>query len=787
MTDAPTIDSLIAAGRHAEAAAIARDSGDLQRACELYEQIWEFGEAARAARDAGDLRRALRNAVEARDADLTRELADALAATGPEGARAAIDVLADRRHFAQAAELAERIGELERAAELYRDGRCDLDAARVLEALGRDREAGRLLERLVEHGGGDPALAPARLRLGLLLARRMRHQEAVRYLQEAARFEATRARAQRALVVELAALGLRDAARDALVTARSHDDSLPVDLDELIRTERGDLQQRPEPGADAPADAQVLAGRYRLDHLIGAGGAGRVYHARDEITGRRVAVKVLSAALARGREAYERFAREAEIAGGLHHPNVVEVLDFSAEQGFLVMELMEGGSLADRLVPRLPAAQVRRMALDVLAGLEAAHRRGVVHRDVKPHNVFFDARGTAKLGDFGVAHLLDLGQTQTGGLIGTLAYMSPEQITGARLTFAADLYALGITLFEALTGRLPFLGPDFVAQHLGETPPAPSAVCPDVPAAWDAIIGRLLRKSPGDRYDSVDALRREIEEQLAVVAAPKPLVLPRAPAASGAEGGEPAPARATTGELAAEAADDDEPRERYRYETSIGRTDISQLSRAVDSALDRSVIIERFDEGAPDQATEQRLYSLARNAGPFLQRALAYSRERREAVFETPAGRVIATAFPSPPKARTAVRLLKRLARAIAPLHAAGVAHGAIDGTRILLDDQDVPTLLACGLGTANPDAKPADDVAAILELVAATVGATGAGIVDALAPQVSAPERAALAAMATPRTGEQLYELADALEIAILRARAREEARAAATGTQPG
>src|SRR4029079_2439785 len=125
---------------------------------------------------------------------------------------------------------------------------------------------------------------------------------------------------------------------------------------------------------------------------------------------------------------------------------------------------------------RLAAVQVRRMALDIIAGLQAAHHRGLVHRDVKPANVFFDARGTAKLGDFGVAHLVDLGQTQTGGLIGTLAYMSPEQITGAPISIAADIYALSGTLFGAVPGRLPFLGPDFVAQHLGEEPPAPTTV-----------------------------------------------------------------------------------------------------------------------------------------------------------------------------------------------------------------------------------------------------------------------------------------------------------------------
>ena len=145
------------------------------------------------------------------------------------------------------------------------------------------------------------------------------------------------------------------------------------------------------------------------------------------------------------------------------------------------------------------------MALDIIGGLEAAHHRGVVHRDVKPANIFFDARGTAKLGDFGVAHLVDLGQTQTGGLIGTLAYMSPEQITGAPISIAADLYALGVTLFEVVTGRLPFLGPDFVAQHLGEEPPlaidgraraSPPAGIRSSPACSSRTRASARRRSP---------------------------------------------------------------------------------------------------------------------------------------------------------------------------------------------------------------------------------------------------------------------------------------------------
>ena len=159
--------------------------------------------------------------------------------------------------------------------------------------------------------------------------------------------------------------------------------------------------------------------------------------------------------------------------------------------------MMSHGTLADRLAEQkvMSPVAVRRVALDLLSALGAAHDAGMVHRDVKPANVLFDGVGNAKLADFGAAHLADFGQTQTGGLMGTVAYMSPEQISGGAIGPAADLYALAVTLFEALTGRLPFPGPDIVAQHLSEEPPAPSAVAGASGAGGGVIVTPVTTRS----------------------------------------------------------------------------------------------------------------------------------------------------------------------------------------------------------------------------------------------------------------------------------------------------
>jgi len=745
-----SIADLVAAGRPDDAAKLAMQEGAYARAADLYEKLWDFRGAYEASRAAGDLPRALRYAIELGH---DSAVADALGAltTTPEGQRAAFDVLVRMRRHAEAAPLAEQLGETERAIELYTRAHRDLDAARLLEAVGRDRDAGRLLERALDLAAADER-APIQLALGRILARRGSYPEATRLLQDARKYGSLRVEAQRHLVATLAAMGLRDGARDALLELRNLDPEIPADLDSYLRAWRDQTTER-----KTGRDREIVAGRYKLERILGAGASGRVFLATDEIAGRSVAIKMFFAAGSRGGQAYERFIREARLAATLRHPSLVEVYDVSVERGFLVMEYLPGGSLAQRLTggERFAPLLVKRLALDIVGGLEAAHHRGVVHRDVKPANVFFDARGTAKLGDFGVAHLVDLGQTQTGGLIGTLAYMSPEQITGASISIAADLYALGVTLFEAVTGRLPFLGPDFVAQHLGEEPPLASTIVSTggpVSPAWDPILAGLLVKNPRERTQTLADLRVQLEA-LEFGAGSRLGARPR---------------RDSRPHSIAQLAAIDEAKPRYAFETPLGQTAVSQLARAVDTVLDRSVVIERFDSSDDAGRALDRARMLGRAQSPFVQRALSLDRTARTLVFEAPSGASLADTTPvvSPPEA---MRLLKRLARAAAAVHELGGSHGAITARTIVIDDGMVPTVMAAGLGPVLADVKPADDVAAIIALVAALIGADPS--MAGLAAKTTAEVGTRTPAFTTPFDGESLYAAADAVDIAVLAA----------------
>ncbi|MGB9299858.1 MAG: protein kinase, partial [Anaerolineae bacterium] len=260
---------------------------------------------------------------------------------------------------------------------------------------------------------------------------------------------------------------------------------------------------------------RLLAGRYRLEAEIGRGGMAVVYRGHDKVLKRDVAVKVVSDAAALGSEGRARLLHEAQWTARLNHPNIVSVYDTGEADGspFIVMELVEGQSLHDRRPDSLE--EIVAIARQVCAALEYAHAHDVVHRDLKPENVLLAVDGTAKLTDFGLARSVASRITGEGTIMGTVFYLAPELALGHEFDGRADLYALGVMLYELTTGRLPFAADDPVAvisQHLHAPVVPPRAKRPDIPPALDALIVRLLSKAPEDRPASAVEVLRMLQE-----------------------------------------------------------------------------------------------------------------------------------------------------------------------------------------------------------------------------------------------------------------------------------
>jgi eukaryotic-like serine/threonine-protein kinase len=290
---------------------------------------------------------------------------------------------------------------------------------------------------------------------------------------------------------------------------------------------------------------RCLGGRYRMEVPLAAGGMGEVWAARDLQAARPVAVKVLGGAFAGDDRAAERLRREARAAGRLEHPNIARVLDLGEHDGrpYLVMELLEGESLAERIGragPMAPAEAARVVAA-VAGALEAAHRAGVVHRDVKPGNVFLTAGGEVKVLDFGIALAAGEAALTTGDLIGTAAYLAPERVLGQRATPAADVYALGVVLYELLAGRRPFEAGseiELAMAHVNGRPASLALVAPSAPPHLVAACEQAMAKDPSARPSSAAAFARLLCPQAPAGPATRPLppvggsasgpVLPRA-------------------------------------------------------------------------------------------------------------------------------------------------------------------------------------------------------------------------------------------------------------------
>jgi serine/threonine-protein kinase len=267
----------------------------------------------------------------------------------------------------------------------------------------------------------------------------------------------------------------------------------------------------------------VFDGRYRIMRKLGSGGMANVYLAEDEELGRRVAIKILNDRHANDDSFVERFRREAKNAAGLSHPNIVSVYDRGEAEGtyYIAMEYLEGRSLKDRIVADgpLPVAQAIEVTRQVLRAVGFAHRRGIVHRDIKPHNVLLAHDGASdgeprfKVTDFGISRTAASQMTEAGSIVGTAQYLSPEQARGAPVDARSDIYSVGIVLYELLTAKLPFTGEtplEIAMKHLSEVPRAPSAVRPEVPADLDMIVLRALAKDPEDRFQSAEEMDREL-------------------------------------------------------------------------------------------------------------------------------------------------------------------------------------------------------------------------------------------------------------------------------------
>jgi eukaryotic-like serine/threonine-protein kinase len=301
--------------------------------------------------------------------------------------------------------------------------------------------------------------------------------------------------------------------------------------------DREDVLPTPPTG---PALPTVLAERYQLDRSLGNGGMGEVFEATDLTLHRNVAVKLLSPSLVQDEPARARFLREARALAQVNSPHVVAVYDAGEddERPYLVMELVEGTTLERELerAGRLEPPRAVAIAKDIASGLASAHEQGIVHRDVKPSNVFLTPSDAAKVGDFGIARLErpDATLTLTGQTFGSPPYVAPEQATGGKVDARADLYSLGCVLFQMLVGRRPFSGDDAVSlvyQHVHTTPPRVDSLHPEVPVALGDLVAGLMAKDPDDRPDSAEEVQRALEsvptEPVATVPVTATAVLPR--------------------------------------------------------------------------------------------------------------------------------------------------------------------------------------------------------------------------------------------------------------------
>ncbi len=518
------------AGDLAKAAHLLRGMGDAENASRLFERAGLGAEAAAALLEArGREPQTLRRAGEMFEAaGQTRRAGECFAAAG-DWLRAA-EIFEDAGENMLAAQAYERAERFESAANAYErahalpEARANFDrAGDALRAAGVAVRLGKLLdgargfyaigafERAGETLPQIPADSPHAREKGLLLGKIFLEKGIVDRAREQLEAIAPAEPKSSADLSILACLAeAHERAGNVGKAIACLERVLAVDeghADALARMER--LQRK---GGD---DAEPVPGyyddRYLLREEIGRGGMGVVHLAQDAELGRTVAIKFLPADLAANEAAVTMFRGEARAAAAMNHPNVVQIYDVGMLGGrpCIIMEYVAGKTARELMraegrgsVAALPARRVAEIARDICTALEYAHAQGVVHRDVKPGNILVAANGTAKLMDFGISKVLEAGREGMTAAKGTPQYMPPEQILGREVDGRTDLYALGITLFEMVTGRRPFVGEDVVDQQLHAPLPDPRILRPEIPGTLVEVIKRACQKRPADRFAS---------------------------------------------------------------------------------------------------------------------------------------------------------------------------------------------------------------------------------------------------------------------------------------------
>src|SRR5438046_6405373 len=265
----------------------------------------------------------------------------------------------------------------------------------------------------------------------------------------------------------------------------------------------------------------VFDGRYRIERKLGAGGMADVYLAEDQELGRRVAIKILNDRHAADDSFIERFRREAKNAAGLSHPNIVSIYDRGEAGGtyYIAREYLDGRSLKKLIISRgsAPVRTAIEYTRQILGAIGFAHRHGIVHRDIKPHNVLVGPEGRLKVTDFGIARSGASQMTEVGSIIGTAQYLSPEQARGSQVDQTSDVYSVGVVLYELLTGQVPFTGDtplEIAMKHLSEVPKPPSELRPEVPHDLDLVVLRALAQHPADRHGTAEEMSADLERVL---------------------------------------------------------------------------------------------------------------------------------------------------------------------------------------------------------------------------------------------------------------------------------